>query len=105
MLDFIGTMKGARDGTLTTLGGDSLTGIITFPSFHAAGAVILAWGWRGMRGLAWPGLILNLLMILSALIGGGHYLVDLVAGAAVAAASIRLAGAIQRRLAGAKAPV
>lgn len=89
-LKFMDILTGARDGSLTTLGVDAISGIITFPSFHAAGAVMLAWGWWGVPRLRVAGLVLNALMMASALIVGGHYLVDLVAGALVALAAIGL---------------
>lgn len=87
-LDFIGAFEGARNGTLRTLGVQSLTGIVTFPSFHAAGAVLLGWGFWSIRAAAPFFVPLNVLMFASALFVGGHYLIDLFAGAAVAAASL-----------------
>ncbi len=93
-LDFLDTFNGARNGDLRAIGQQSLTGIITFPSFHAAGAVLLGWAFRSVRSIGLAMLVLNALMIASALIAG-HYLIDLVAGAAVAGMAIR----ITRRLA------
>jgi len=92
-LDFMDTFNGARDGSLRILGKDALTGIITFPSFHAAAAVLLAWGFAGLGRPGLPFVILNVLMFWSALIAG-HYLIDLVAGGLVAWASIRLASRV-----------
>jgi membrane-associated phospholipid phosphatase len=55
-------------------------GIITFPSFHTAWAVILiATFWQ--TRLRWPAVALNALMIVSTITTGGHYYVDIVAGA------------------------
>ena len=51
-------------------------------------AVLLAWGYRAFGWIGVPMVILNVLMIVSAIPGGGHYLVDLIAGAIVAAAAI-----------------
>jgi PAP2 superfamily len=96
-LDFIDTFTGARDGSLRVLGREALTGIITFPSFHAAAGVLLAWGFASSRRLRVPFGVLNAVMIASALIAG-HYLIDLFAGAIVAGVSIVLCKAIQRRL-------
>lgn len=77
-----------RSGELRVFDADALTGMIAFPSFHAAAAVLLAWGYRAFGLIGVPMVILNALMIVSAIPGGGHYLVDLIAGAIVAAAAI-----------------
>lgn len=88
--DFVSVMEGARDGTLRTIGSTPVVGLVTFPSFHAAAAVILAWFGRKTRAsvLFVP---LNALMLLSTVPVGGHYLVDVVAGCLVAACGITLA--------------
>lgn len=97
-LDFIDTLTAARDGSLRILDQSALTGIITFPSFHAAAAVVLGWAGSKIR-LVGPLFVgFNVLMFASALIGGGHYLVDLVAGGLIAIAGIMAAQAIQNRL-------
>jgi hypothetical protein len=87
--DFLGTFNGARNGELRAVGQGALTGIITFPSFHAAGAVLLGWAFQSIRPIAPAMFVLNGLMFASALIAG-HYLIDLVAGAAVACIAIRI---------------
>ncbi|OAS26701.1 phosphatase PAP2 family protein [Methylobacterium platani] len=74
----------ARDGTLSALTGESLGGIVTFPSFHAAAAALLAWGFWGLPVLRWPALALNLAMLAATPVIGGHYLVDVVAGLVLA---------------------
>ena len=64
-----------------------LKGIISFPSFHAVMAVLLTRIHRGSR-LLWPMAALNAVMLLSVLSEGGHYLVDAIAGAAIAGIAI-----------------
>lgn len=65
-------------------------GIVTFPSVHAAVALLGMWGaWR----LVWlriPIVALNVLMMLSTFTHGGHYLVDVLAGSALAVITIVL---------------
>jgi hypothetical protein len=90
-IDFLGTFEGARDGSLRTLDSRSLTGIITFPSFHAAAAVLLGWGFYHVPVARFVFVPLNIAMFASALLAGGHYLIDLPAGAAVAVVTILLA--------------
>lgn len=84
----------ARSGELHSLGAEALTGIVAFPSFHAAAAILLGWGFASFRYLGPPLIVLNAVMFVSAIVGGGHYLVDLAAGALVAVASIAIANRI-----------
>ena len=62
--------------------------IVSFPSFHAASAVLLAHAFRGLGKLSWAAYVLNAAMAVSAIAGGCHYLVDILAGAILAAACI-----------------
>ena len=71
-------------------------GLVSFPSYHCAAAIILTWAvWR--TWLRIPALLLNSLMIFAALIFGAHYLIDVIGGAALAAASLPLAGVLLSR--------
>lgn len=86
-----------RDGTLTAINLFHLEGVVSFPSFHAAMAVLFVWAawptgwlWRG------PILIVNGLMWLSAMPVGGHYAVDVVAGTLVALGAIAMATRLSR---------
>lgn len=67
-------------------------GILTFPSVHAAVAVLCAWAAWDVRGLRYPAVMLNIAMALSTVPVGSHYLVDVVAGMGVAAISIAFVG-------------
>jgi hypothetical protein len=80
-----------RDGSLRTLDLFHLGGVLTFPSFHAASATLYVWGLWPLRWLRPLNLLVNGAMILATPIGGGHFLVDVLAGIAVAAASISAA--------------
>ncbi|MEO5758464.1 MAG: phosphatase PAP2 family protein [Mesorhizobium sp.] len=64
-------------------------GLVTFPSFHAALAAIFVYSVRGLRYFALPIYALNAMLILATFPEGGHYLVDVLAGLAVAVVSIR----------------
>ena len=81
-----------RAGTLHHIGFVDLDGIVTFPSFHAAAAVLLAWAASSMRAIRWPAILLNGAMLISAIPIGGHYLIDIAAGCVVAVIGISLAG-------------
>lgn len=97
-LEFIAVLDGARDGSLRILAAPALTGIVTFPSFHAAGAAMLAWGFHGLPGGRLM-IALNAVMVVSALFVGGHYLIDLIAGLGVAAGAILVAKCVQAKIA------
>jgi membrane-associated phospholipid phosphatase len=89
-----GVVEPIRAGTLRTIDVNSFIGLISFPSFHAAGATLVGWAMLRTRLLWLPFALLNLGVVSSALVDGGHYLVDLIAGCAVAGLSIGLAKVI-----------
>ena len=62
-------------------------GIISFPSYHAALALLLLLGAWHNAWLRWPFLAINVAMIVATPIDGGHYFVDVIAGLAIAAVS------------------
>lgn len=84
-------MLALRDGQRSDL---RYIGILCFPSFHSAMAVLFTFACRGVRFLILPATVLNGLMLLSIPFSGDHYLVDLFAGVAVALAAQWLAGRI-----------
>ena len=76
---------------------DHLQGIISFPSFHAAMGLILAYSLRGMGMFSWLAAALNGLMIIATPAGGYHYLTDVVAGLVVAAGGIAVVRYAEQR--------
>jgi membrane-associated phospholipid phosphatase len=77
-----------RSGAMRAIDPTAIEGLITFPSFHTALAVVTAWAFWRTRYIAMPALILNLTVIASTVPVGGHYFVDVFAGAAISAAAI-----------------
>ncbi len=77
-----------REGLLRHLQLLDLGGIVTFPSFHAASAVLYVWALWPARWFRPLILAVNGLMLASTPISGGHYLIDIIAGIAVAASAI-----------------
>ncbi len=65
-----------------------LTGLVSFPSYHAVLAVMLVRAFRGYGWITGAAVAMNIAVIISALVPGGHYLVDLIAGVAVAIVAI-----------------
>lgn len=89
-------LSGLRDGTLRNVSLDHIEGIITFPSFHAAlGVLFIRYFWMS-RIARWPGLALNAMLIAATPIDGGHYFVDVGAGALIAIIAIAIARFVGR---------
>jgi membrane-associated phospholipid phosphatase len=86
-----GDIAGLRAGTLRNLDLGSMQGIVTFPSYHAALATIYIAAFRAVPVLRWVGGGWALLTLASTPAGGGHYLVDVIAGVALALAALRAA--------------
>ena len=72
-----------RNGEMTRISLTQVNGLITFPSFHAALAIILIYASRGVKVLFPAFLVLNLLMLAATPTVGGHYFIDIIAGACV----------------------
>lgn len=77
-----------RDGSLHELHLFFLSGIVSFPSFHAASAVLYMWALWPVRRIGGIAAALNVLMIAATPAIGAHYLIDVFGGIALAAASI-----------------
>jgi len=87
-LDTVHDLPLVRDGSLRELDIGRLVGIVTFPSFHAAAAVLYVWVLWSVWWMRPFALIANGAMLLATPIGGGHYFVDVIAGMAVAVVAI-----------------
>jgi membrane-associated phospholipid phosphatase len=86
-----------RSGTLRIIDLQALDGIISFPSLHAAVAILIPWHLRCHRPLFWPVLVLNVLMFISAVPSGNHYLADVLGGILVAAFGIACGSRVHAR--------
>ena len=93
------TLMMIRSGEWTALDFSHVEGIISFPSFHTTLAILLVYAVRQHRWALAALVPLNMLLIVATLSVGGHYLVDVAAGAAVAAVSIAATRRLRRRLA------
>lgn len=85
-----------RDGSVSQFALGKMEGIVTFPSYHTVGAILLTYAYRG-TGVYRLVLFLNVLMLLSIPIFGGHYLVDMLGGGAIALFAIYAARKIHER--------
>jgi membrane-associated phospholipid phosphatase len=79
---------GLRDGSFRQLMAMGSQGIVTFPSLHAALALIITVGMWPIPVLRWIGAAINTLMLVSIPVDGGHYFIDVPAGLAIAVLAI-----------------
>ncbi|WP_321882087.1 phosphatase PAP2 family protein [Paraburkholderia bannensis] len=86
-----------RDGTLRSVDLSFNQGLISFPSLHAAGAVLFVYAIRHIKAIFFVSVVVNILMTLAALHDGAHYLVDILAGIALSASAIGLVRWAARR--------
>ncbi|MBR1266152.1 phosphatase PAP2 family protein [Bradyrhizobium sp. AUGA SZCCT0222] len=75
----------------------AMQGIVAMPSFHTVLAVLFTYAFRGTGPLGYGIATLNAAMLLSIPPIGGHYLVDLLAGVALAVGAIAIQRATTRR--------
>jgi hypothetical protein len=81
-----------RPGAMRAIDPAAIEGLVTFPSFHTALAMITAWALLRTRWLAAPAAALNALVVASTVPVGGHYFLDVPAGLAIAAGVIGVLG-------------
>jgi hypothetical protein len=81
---FLDAFHGVRNEAHFYLTIGKTYGILTFPSVHVGVAVLCTWAAWPSRILRYPFLAVNILMAIGAITHGAHYLVDIIAGAAVA---------------------
>jgi hypothetical protein len=89
-----------RDGAVSRFVFGDLQGVIAMPSFHAVVAIVLIYAHRGLARSFYPIVALNLLMLLSAPSQGHHFLIDVIAGVAVAVLTISLLRQVKKRAGG-----
>ena len=88
--EFGPSISGLRSGAIRDLG-HGIGGLVSLPSFHGAAAVILGVTWLRQGAWAPPLVILNIAMFLASFVSGAHYLVDMLAGAAVGVVALIIA--------------
>src|SRR2546425_1180345 len=85
-----------REGTASSFSVNEFQGIITMPSYHTVLAILIIYAYRGCSRLFILALVLNAVMLLSLPSEGGHYLIDLIAGGAIAVVTIAITSAAAR---------
>lgn len=89
-----------RDGSFRLLMGIGTEGVITFPSLHAALALILVASFWPVLTARWIIICINSLMLAATLIDGSHYLADVLAGIGIALVCVAAARMLVMQLAG-----
>lgn len=82
-----------RAGTFKVIDLNAMQGLVSMPSVHTVMAILLCWAMRGTP-LAFIVVPLNIAVLLSTPVVGGHYISDVLAGAVLTAAAI----AVRHRL-------
>ena len=86
-----------RRGGLRSFALNEIYGIISFPSFHTVSAILMASAMWRVSWARWPVLALNVIMIAATPVFGGHYVVDVLGGTAIALAASAAARIFERR--------
>ena len=84
----IGQIAAFHDGRARALRFEDLEGLISFPSFHAAMGLIVAWVFRNRPWIRNPLIVLNALLIAATFMTGVHYVIDIVAAVPLVALSL-----------------
>lgn len=83
-------LRTLRSGERTEVVLKESEGLITFPSFHTAWAILLVFAVRHRRRLLIPSILLNAAVVAATLTTGWHYFVDVIAGVVLAMLVIAL---------------
>jgi membrane-associated phospholipid phosphatase len=97
--EYLDVLAQLRSGKWSAMSYDHVQGIVTFPSFHTTLGILFIYVVRRERWALAVFAPLNILLILSTPTVGGHYLVDLFGGAAVAAVSILVVRSLRQPIA------
>jgi membrane-associated phospholipid phosphatase len=87
-----------REGKMRLMEIGRVKGIVTFPSFHAAGGFLYLWALWAVWWMRPIALVCNGLLLLATPIDGGHYFIDVIAGVALAVCSIWIVQKLSRTL-------
>lgn len=82
------SLDALQSGLMKTIAINNLEGLIAFPSFHTAAAILYAWALWPVKVIRWPIIPYNAAIISTTPVSGSHYVIDVVAGVAVTLAAI-----------------
>jgi hypothetical protein len=84
----IAQIKGFHDGSMTVVRFDDLDGLVSFPSFHVAGGMLVTWAFRHRPRILIPLIVLNIGLAISTVTTGEHYAVDVLGAVPLVAGSL-----------------
>ncbi|HLJ70116.1 MAG TPA: phosphatase PAP2 family protein [Roseiarcus sp.] len=93
--DFLADFQALRAHQFAVFDLVRLQGIITFPSFHCVLAVLTAWALAPIRWLGRFAIGLSVLVVLSTIPQGGHYVADICAGLLIGFCAIAVAAGLR----------
>jgi hypothetical protein len=85
---FLQQFTALRAGTFDTINFMHVEGLISMPSFHAAGALMVTWAFRRHRAMFSALVVLNTGLIAATFFSGAHYFVDVLASGALFGISV-----------------
>jgi hypothetical protein len=97
---FIHHFESLRAGTFHAIRLNDIEGLISFPSFHVAGALMVTWAFRGRRPWVWPLIALNVGLIAATFMAGAHYFIDVLATVVIFAFSVWAYRHLERKVLG-----
>ncbi len=92
--DYIPVIEHLRSGRDLNFPLHTMTGVVSFPSFHTTMALAYIYGFRRTGAIGIVVAVLNIGMMIAIPFFGGHYLTDMIAGAAVMLASLAIVKSI-----------
>jgi membrane-associated phospholipid phosphatase len=75
---------------MTVVDPTNLEGLVSFPSFHVAGGLMIVWAFRRHRLWCGAVAVLNAGLVASTVLSGAHYVIDVAATIAMCAGSVWL---------------
>jgi hypothetical protein len=81
-------IRGFHDGTMAVVSFKELEGLVSVPSFHVAGVLLVTWAFRRRRPVFLALTVLNAALTVSTFVTGVHYVIDVLAAVPLVAASI-----------------
>jgi hypothetical protein len=94
---FIAQFTALRDGTFHRLDFMNLEGLISMPSFHAAGGLMVTWAFRKYLIPFVALAVINTGLIAATFMSGAHYFVDVLASGVLFATSVGVFRLLARR--------
>ena len=88
--EYLTKIENLRHGVDSVMDYHNIIGLVSFPSFHAGAAVLLASATRNLGWFSLPFLVFNALVLVGTVTEGGHNLTDVIAGGVISIAAIAL---------------